>query len=106
MKEIEEELKRILWGLLRSMEFRCGRTNMNDAKPPRRLNDVTAEKFANKINDILLNDHHQVVYEISKLVNISDECVFRIFHKHVGMRIILARWVSRLLTVDHKSNCN
>ena len=55
-----------------------------------------------KIHDIVFNDRRLKVREISETVNISVGCVWQILHECLGMRKLSARWVPRLLTVDHK----
>lgn len=56
-----------------------------------------------KIHDIVLEDYHVKVCKIV-MINISNENIFNILHKHLGMKKLLAKWVLQLLTVDPKQN--
>ena len=44
------------------------------------------------------------VREVSKAVDISTERVHHILHEYLNMRKLSARWVPRLLTLDHERN--
>jgi histone-lysine N-methyltransferase SETMAR len=82
-------------------EFRCGRTSTSDAERSGRPIEVTTPEMINKIHDMVLADRRLKVREIAEAVGISNDRVHNILHEHLGMKKLSARWVPRLLTVDH-----
>ena len=78
-------------------QFRCSRISTIDAERSGHPIEVaipeTIEKFA-----ILLADRRLKVREIVEAIGIS------ILKDHLGMKNPSARWVPRLLTIDHKHN--
>ena len=66
-------------------EFRCGRTSTIDAERSGRPVEVAIPQTIQKICNMVLADR-------------------RILKDHLGMKKLSARWVLRLLTIDHKRN--
>ena len=83
-------------------KFHCGHIRRSNAERPGRPKEVTSKEMVDKIHDIVLNDRRLKVREISETVNISVGRIWHILHECLGMRKLSARWVSRLLIVDHK----
>ena len=83
-------------------KFRCGRISTSDAERPGRSKEVTSQEMIDKIHDIVLNNRRLKVRDISETVNISVGRVWHILHECLVMRKLSARWVTRLLTSDHK----
>ncbi|KAG5313928.1 SETMR methyltransferase, partial [Acromyrmex insinuator] len=78
-------------------EFKCGRTSTCDAsRSGRPIKAVTPE--IDKVHDIVLTDRRMKVRELVEATGISHGTVISI----LGMEKLSARWVPRLLTVDHK----
>lgn len=65
---------------------------------------VNTEEITNKIHDIALADRRVKIGEIVEMVNISDDRVRNILHKHLRMKKPSARLVQPLLTVKQKRN--
>ena len=82
-------------------EFRCGTA---DAERPGRPVEVSTPETIEKIHDMVLADRRLKVREIVEVIGISHGSVVSILNDHLGMRKLSARWVPRLLTVDHKRN--
>lgn len=83
-------------------EFKRGRTSILDEERPGRPNEVTTSEMIEKIHDMVMNDRRVKVREIAVAVGISIERVQKILTTHLDMRKLSARWVPRLLTIDHK----
>ncbi|XP_014484314.1 PREDICTED: histone-lysine N-methyltransferase SETMAR-like [Dinoponera quadriceps] len=58
--------------------------------------------MSEKIRDIVLDDPKVKLHELAAAVGILSGRVFNILHKHLSMKKLTARWVSRLLTIDLK----
>ena len=80
-------------------EFRCGRTGTIDVERSGRPVEVTIPETIEKIRNMVLADR-----EIVEAIGISHGSVVSILKDHLGMKKLSARWVSRLLTIDHKRN--
>ncbi|XP_012561940.1 protein GVQW3-like [Hydra vulgaris] len=85
-------------------EFKRGRSSTSDVERSGRPKEVATEEMIEKIHDILIENRKIKVREIANRVNISYERVFNIFHKHLEIKKLAARWVPRVLTVDQKRN--
>lgn len=85
-------------------EFRCGRTSTEDAERSGRPVEVSTSETIEKIHDMVLADRRLKVREIVEAIGISHGSVVSILNDHLGMRKLSARWVPRLLTIDHKRN--
>ena len=83
-------------------EFRCGRTSTNDAERSGRPREVITLEIVDKIHGMILDVPRTKVRELAEAVNISTERVHHILHEYLDMRKLSARWVPRLLTIDHK----
>ena len=59
-----------------------------------------------KIHRIVLNDRRIKVRELVEIVGISHVRVLNITYQQLEMKKLSARWVSRLLTIDQKTNKN
>ena len=79
-------------------EFKRGRTSICDEERPGRLTPEMIEE----IHDMVMNDRRLKVREIGEAVGTSIERVQKILNDHLDMRKLCARWVPRLLTIDHK----
>ena len=82
--------------------FRCGRTSTETIPSLGHPNEITTPEIINKIHDIVLNDWKVKVREIYEIVSISTEHVANIFHRHLCIRKLCARRVSRLFIIDQK----
>ena len=85
-------------------EFRCGRTSTENAERSGRPVEVSTPETIKKIHDMVLADRRLKVREIVEAIGISHGSVVSILSDHLGMRKLSARWVPRLLTIDHKRN--
>jgi len=85
-------------------EFRCGRTSTSDAERSGRPKEVVTPEIVDKIHGMILDDRRIKVREVAEAVGISTERVHHILHEYLDMKKLSARWVPRLLTLDHKRN--
>ncbi|GBP32815.1 Histone-lysine N-methyltransferase SETMAR [Eumeta japonica] len=85
-------------------EFYCGRTSTSDAEHSGRPKEVITPQIVDKIHEMILDDRRMKVRELAHAVGISTERVHHILHEYLDMRKLSARWVPRLLTLDHKRN--
>ena len=60
---------------------------------------IAKPEIIDKVHDIVLTDRR--VHELIEATGISHGTVISILHKQLDMKKLSARWVSRLLTVDH-----
>ncbi|GBP18735.1 Putative uncharacterized protein FLJ37770 [Eumeta japonica] len=83
-------------------EFRCGRTSTSDAeRSSSGPKEVITPEIVDKIHERILDDRRMKVRELAHAVGISNERVHHILHEYLDMRKLSARWVPRLLTLDH-----
>jgi len=85
-------------------EFRCGRTSTSEAERSGRPKEVVTPEIVDKIHGMILNDRRMKVREVAEAVGISTERVHHVLHEYLDMKKVSARWVPRLLTLDHKRN--
>ncbi|QQP58373.1 Putative mariner transposase [Caligus rogercresseyi] len=85
-------------------EFRCGRTSTIDAERSGRPVEVATPETIQKNHDMVLADRRLKVREIVEAIGISNGSVVSILKDHLAMKKLSARWVPRLLTIDHKRN--
>ncbi|XP_025154465.1 uncharacterized protein LOC112588509 [Harpegnathos saltator] len=85
-------------------EFRCGRTSTSNAERSGRPKEVVTPEIVDKIHGMILDDRRMKVREVAEAVGISTEQVHHILHEYLDMKKLSARWVPRLLTLDHKRN--
>ena len=63
---------------------------------------TATSEVIDKVHDIVLTDRRVKVRELVETIGISHGTVISILHEQLGMKKLSARWVPRLLTVDHK----
>ncbi|EGI63733.1 FLJ37770-like protein, partial [Acromyrmex echinatior] len=85
-------------------EFRGGRNSTTDEVRRGRPSDAVTEENVKKIHEMVLADRKMKVRELADAtkISISHGTVISILHEQLGMKKLSARWVLRLLTVDHK----
>ena len=81
-------------------EFKHGSTSTCDASRDVQLKLLP--EIIDKVHDIVLTDRRVKVRELVEVTNISHGTVISILHEQLSMKKLSARWVPRLLTVDHK----
>jgi len=59
-------------------------------------------EIIDKAHDIVLTDRRIKVREFIEVTGISHGTVISILHEQLDMKKLSARWVPRLLTMDHK----
>ncbi|XKL62660.1 hypothetical protein PGB90_002493 [Kerria lacca] len=84
-------------------KFDTRRTNVHNEEKSGRLSIIN-EEIIDKIHEIILDDRRMKVRELAHAVGISTERVHHILHEYLDTRKLSARWVPRLLTLDHKRN--
>jgi len=65
--------------------------------------EAATPEIIDKIHDIVLTDQQVKVRELVETTDISHGTMISILHEQLDMK--KARWVPRLLTVDHKRDC-
>lgn len=83
-------------------EFKRGRRSLEDDERPGRPKTVTTNDNIAKVHQLVLDDRRIKVREIAEIMKMSKETVCHILNQDLGMRKLSARWVPRLLTLDHK----
>jgi len=89
------------WTVYILNEFKRGRTSTCNAPRSGRPTEVMPE-IIDKVHDIILTDRRVKVREFFEATGISHGTVISILHEQLGMKKLSARWVPRLLIVDHK----
>ena len=77
------------------VEFKCGRTSLEDEARSGRPLDATDEEMCKKVRDLVYSDRRIQVEEIAQALGISHGSVSTILHDLLGMRKLKARWVPR-----------
>lgn len=85
-------------------EFKRGRTDTIDEHRSGRPKQVTTPEMIKKVSDIVSADSRVKVRDIADKLKISTGTAELILHEHLHMKKLSARWVPRLLTINHKSN--
>ncbi|UYV72056.1 hypothetical protein LAZ67_9001697, partial [Cordylochernes scorpioides] len=83
--------------------FILGRISTEDEhRPGRPVESVTQENI-DKIHDLVMLDRRMTVRQIEETLGILKATVDRIMREHLGLRMLSARWVPKLLTPDQKA---
>jgi len=64
--------------------------------------EAATPEIIDKVHDIVLIDRRVKVRDLVEAIGISHGTVISILHEQLGMKKLSARWVPRLLIVDHK----
>ncbi|KAG5331340.1 GVQW3 protein, partial [Acromyrmex charruanus] len=83
-------------------EFKRGRIATCDTPHWGRPIEASMPEIIDKVHDIDLTDRRVKVRELVEATVISHGTMTLILHEQLGMKKLSARWVPRLLTVDHK----
>ena len=67
-----------------------------------RPKEVITPEIVDKIHGMILDDRRMKVREVAEAVGISTELVHHILHEYLGMKKLSARWMLRLLILNHK----
>ena len=73
----------------------------HDASRSGRPIEAATSEIIDKVHDIVLTDRRVKVRELVEATGISHGTVISILHEQLGMKKLSARWVPRLLTVNH-----
>ena len=82
--------------------FGEGRTSLDDepkSGPPKAL---TNEENATRVDELIKCDRRMKIREIALKLGIPKSTVHEIVHDTLRYRKVSARWVSKMLTEDHK----
>ena len=80
------------------MEFKRGRTSLEDEARSGRPLDATDEEMCKKVRDLIYSDRRIQVEEIAQALGISHGSVSTILHDRLDMRKLTARWVPKSLS--------
>ena len=80
------------------MEFKRGRTSLEDEARSGRPLDATDEEMCKKVRDLVYSDRRIQVEEIAQALGISHGSVSTILHDRLGMCKLTARWVPKSLS--------
>ncbi|XP_018401684.1 PREDICTED: putative uncharacterized protein FLJ37770 [Cyphomyrmex costatus] len=84
-------------------EFKLGRISTCYASRSERPIEAATPEIIDKVHDIVLTDRRGKVCElVVEAIGISHGTVISILHEQLNMKKLSVKWVSRLLTVDHK----
>ena len=83
-------------------EVKRGRTDTEDPERSGRPNVVVTSESIKKVHQIVFENRKLKLRKIAVTLKISYGSVYAILHEHLSMRILLSKWVPRLLTVDQK----
>ena len=80
------------------VEFKCGRTSLEDEARSGRPLDATDEEMCKKVRDLVYSDRQIQVEEIAQALGISHSSVSIILHDRLGMCKLPALWVPKSLS--------
>ena len=86
----------------RYADFKCSRTNTNDAEQSGSPNSAVVQENTKKFHKLVLVDRKLKLREIAEDLKISEASIFTILHKHLSIRKLCSKWVPHLLTVNQK----
>ena len=87
-------------------DFKCKRTDMNDAEHSGFLNSAVVPENTKKLLKLILADRKLKLCEIAEELKISEGNVFAILHEHLSMRKPRSKCVPCLLTINQKQCVN
>ena len=85
------------------VEFKRGRTSLEDEARSGRPLDATGEEKCKKVWDLVYSDRRIQVEEIAQALGISHGSVSPILHDRLGMRKLTALWVPKSLSDEQIS---
>ncbi|XP_014292170.1 protein GVQW3-like [Halyomorpha halys] len=88
--------------LLQSGQFKFDRENLDDDPRSGRPKSAMTLEFIAKVLKKVMEYRRLKVREIAKAVEMSSEQVSHILTEELEMKTLSARWVPRLLTLEHK----
>ena len=80
------------------VEFKRGRTSLEDEARSGRPLDATDKEMCKKVRDLVYSDKRIQVEEIAQALGISHGSVSTILHDRLGMRKLTVRWVPKSLS--------
>ena len=83
-------------------EFKCGRTNTDDAERSGRPKSALIPENITKVDKIILGDRTLKLRKIADTFKISEGSVFTISHASVEMHKLFSKWVPRLFIPAQK----
>ena len=84
--------------------FKDGEEEIKDkARSGRPREAVTSEKIA-RVEDLVSNDPHTSIKELTNEVGISRERISYILHEELNLHKLCAKWVPHRLSEEHKRN--
>ena len=83
-------------------EYKRGRTSILDEERSGRPKTATTDEMVDLVHQTVMEDRRLTLTDIAEACGISSERVYKILHQDLDIRKLSARWVPRLLTIDHK----
>ncbi|KAF7246061.1 hypothetical protein EYD10_07867 [Varanus komodoensis] len=85
-----------------SSEFKRGRESIEDDPRSGGLVTATPKENVKKIEKLVLEDAQIKIKMLAEMTNLSIGTIFTIFHDHLNLSKVCARWVQRMLMVPQK----